>query len=59
MLPTFKVQGQYRFDGAELHAWARYKRIGGGEAVTVGEKGEESANFLAAVQRYMKGVYRA
>ena len=51
VLPTFKVQGQYRFDGPELDAWARYKRIGGGEAATVGEQGEESANLLEAVRR--------
>ncbi|MCH7477462.1 MAG: PTS sugar transporter subunit IIA [SAR324 cluster bacterium] len=51
VLPTFKVQGQYRFDGPELDAWARYKRIGGSEAATGGEQGEESANLLEAVRR--------
>ena len=51
VLPAFKVQGQYRFDGAELEAWARYKRIGGASATTVGEEGEESADLLEAVQR--------
>jgi PTS system nitrogen regulatory IIA component len=52
VIPTFKFQGQYRFDRNELEAWARYKRIGGGApapAVTDGE--EEEVELLEALRR--------
>ncbi|MEE8395155.1 MAG: PTS sugar transporter subunit IIA, partial [bacterium] len=52
VLPTFRVQGQYRFDRAEIEGWARYKKIGGG--LRPGRRAdvqEETVSLLEAVRR--------
>ena len=52
VIPSFKFQGQYRFDRNELHAWARYKRIGGvGPGALVSQNGEGPLDLADAVHR--------
>ena len=49
VIPTFKFQGQYRFDRDELKGWALHKRIGS-SAGLAGAEGQE-AHLYRAVQR--------
>lgn len=51
VIPSFRFQGQYRFDRKELEAWARHKRIGGGVTAGIGQEKEEAADLLAALKR--------
>lgn len=50
VIPSFKFQGQYRFDRNELEAWARHKRIGSGATAGRGQEKEESADLLLALK---------
>ncbi len=50
VIPTFKFQGQYRFDSGELEAWARYKRIGGIAQGGAHHGNEEHADILEALK---------
>lgn len=50
VIPTYKVQGQYRFDKSELEGWARSKRISGmGKGGAEGDR-EEAVNLHHAIQ---------
>lgn len=52
VIPTFRVQGQYRFARAELEAWARYKKIGGElPGGTAPLPPEENVSLLEALRR--------
>ena len=49
VIPTFRFQGQYRFDRGELESWAQYKRIGGpGGKAAAGPAAEEKVDLAAA-----------
>jgi nitrogen PTS system EIIA component len=50
VVPTIKLQGQYRFDRAELEGWARHNRIGSFPAGPAGDEPEEQVSLLRAVQ---------
>lgn len=51
VIPAFRFQGQYRFDRAELQAWARYKRIGSVAAPPAAAEGEEPIDLAQAIRR--------
>lgn len=51
VIPSFRFQGQYRFDRKELQSWARYKRIGSGGTEKSANEGEEVVNMAAAVRK--------
>jgi PTS system nitrogen regulatory IIA component len=50
VVPTIRVQGQYRFDRTELEGWARHNRIGSFPTPAVDQEPEEEAALLRAVQ---------
>jgi nitrogen PTS system EIIA component len=50
VIPTIKLQGQYRFDRVELEGWARHNRIGSFQAATAADEPEEEVSLLRAVQ---------
>jgi nitrogen PTS system EIIA component len=50
VIPTIKLQGQYRFDRAELQGWARHNRIGSTLAGDAADASEEDAPLLGAVE---------
>ena len=49
VIPTVKLQGQYRFDRVELMGWARHNRIGS-VLLEPGTEAEEEGSLLRAVQ---------
>jgi nitrogen PTS system EIIA component len=50
VIPTIKLQGQYRFDRAELEGWARHNRIGSFPGGSVDAEPEEDVSLTRAVQ---------
>lgn len=50
VVPTIKLQGQYRFDRTELEGWARHNRIGSFPAGSATDEPEEEVSLLRAVQ---------
>jgi PTS system nitrogen regulatory IIA component len=50
VIPTVKLQGQYRFNRRELEGWARLKRIGNVGGTEEGAGQEEPASLLRAVR---------
>ena len=50
VIPTVKLQGQYRFDRSELMGWARHNRIGSADGSPGLLEQEEDASLLKAVQ---------
>ena len=51
VIPSFRFQGQYRFDRKELEAWARHKRIGSGTAMHLAKGDDEAADLYSALKR--------
>lgn len=50
VIPTVKLQGQYRFDQGELMSWARHNRIGSPGSAPETPQEEEDVSLLNAVQ---------
>jgi len=50
VIPTIKLQGQYRFDRLELEGWARHNRIGSFPAGAPADEPEETISLLRAVE---------
>jgi PTS system nitrogen regulatory IIA component len=50
VIPTIKLQGQYRFDRLELEGWARHNRIGSFPAGPPADEPEEAISLFRAVQ---------
>lgn len=50
VIPTLRLQGQYRFDRVELEGWARHNRIGATFAGTAPPEAEEDVPLVRAVQ---------
>jgi len=50
VVPTIRIQGQYRFDRAELEGWARHNRIGSFPTRPSDEESEQDASLAHAVQ---------
>ena len=50
VIPTIKLQGQYRFDRLELEGWARHNRIGSFPAGPASDEPEETISLSRAVQ---------
>jgi len=51
VIPCYRAHGQYRFNRAELEAWARYKRIGSGFGTPALAEGEEGVDLGEAIRR--------
>lgn len=50
VIPTIKLQGQYRFDRVELEGWARHNRIGSFPGGMEHDESEEAASLERAVE---------
>ena len=61
VIPSFKFQGQYRFDKEELTGWARHIRFGSIPGQIPRASGEEARSRVGAVRlggrRRLGGVY--